>query len=268
MSKSFYNKIQQSQVINNNIDKIKNIINHYEISPFFANKLSNLIGIEIVLLCDDSGSMNSSGSYNILKGKTYTRWEELCERIKIIMEISMLYDSDGIDIYFINRQPSYNVKSKEEINYIFSELPSGSTELTSIFERILYEKKIVIEEKKLLVIIATDGEPTKYDKNGKSISGTKEFTNSLKYRNPINKIFVSIMACTNNKNTMKYLNKIDKNIEYVDVIDDYESEKKEILKVNGKNFVFNMGDYIVKTLVGPMDKELDNLDENKKCVIS
>ena len=41
---------------------------------------------------------------------------------------------------------------------------------------------------------------------------------------------------------MEYLNRWDKTIPNLDVIDDYRSERKEIQECRGKNFPFSFGD--------------------------
>ena len=59
--------------------------------------------------------------------------------------------------------------------------------------KILHEKRQQIEERKLLLLIATDGVPTDaYDHQNPN-----EFRHVLKYeRNPVNRIPVTIIACT------------------------------------------------------------------------
>ncbi len=42
--------------------------------------------------------------------------------------------------------------------------------------------------------------------------------------------------------SMRYLNDWDKNIPNLDVVDDYKSEKKEILNWQGDSFPFSFGD--------------------------
>ncbi|CAF1536043.1 unnamed protein product [Rotaria sordida] len=49
----------------------------------------------------------------------------------------------------------------------------------------------------------------------------------------------------------------------MDVADDYRSEREEIRKVQGKNFPFSFGDYVVKILMGPIDNWFDPLDERR-----
>ena len=61
----FMSNDQRSQQLNQ-------IIQRYEINPQFASRLHALGNCEIVILCDDSGSMNTP-----LQGSNQTRWEEL-----------------------------------------------------------------------------------------------------------------------------------------------------------------------------------------------
>lgn len=63
-------------------------------------------------------------------------------------------------------------------------------------------------EKKLLVIIVTDGQPT--DRSG--ITDINGFKNTLMTRSPIDKIFVTIVACTDDDSCIEYLDKWDRQI--------------------------------------------------------
>ncbi|CAF1475430.1 unnamed protein product, partial [Rotaria sordida] len=62
---------------------------------------------------------------------------------------------------------------------------------------------------------------------------------------------------------MSYLNDWDRAIPNLDVVDNYESEKEEILSIQGKSFPFSFGDYVVKVLMGGIDSWFDMLDEQK-----
>ncbi|CAF1585811.1 unnamed protein product, partial [Didymodactylos carnosus] len=51
---------------------------------------------------------------------------------------------------------------------------------------------------------------------------------------------------------------------YIDVVDDYRNEKKDILKIQqDPMFSFSFGDYIVKILLGSIHPWFDELDEKK-----
>ena len=52
--------------------RLNQVIQQYEINPQFAARLQALGNCEIVLLCDDSGSMNTP-----LQNSNQTRWDEL-----------------------------------------------------------------------------------------------------------------------------------------------------------------------------------------------
>jgi hypothetical protein len=248
------------------LQRFKTIAQLYEIRPDFCQKLRQLEGYEIVLLCDDSGSMASIVDDNKDPfGKKLTRWDELKNTVNIMVDIAATLDKNGLDIYFLNRPPIYNVSNSSQVQIAFQNPPNGYTPLVASLDRVFQEKSAQLREKKMLLIIATDGQPTDHTGNV-NIEG---FINKLKYR-PKN-VFVSILACTDDDDSIDYLNKIDRIVPGIDVIDDYRSEHKEVIKYNGKNFKFSFGDYVVKSLLGSIDPYFDNLDErnqNSCCCIS
>ena len=70
---------------------------------------------------------------------------------------------------------------------------SGPTPIARVMRQILQEKRSQIQDRKLLLLIATDGIPTDDDGHPK----IEEFRDVLKYeRNPIDRIPVTIIACT------------------------------------------------------------------------
>lgn len=94
----------------------------------------------------------------------------------------------------------------------------------------------------------------------------KEFKNVLKYREPIDRIFITIVACTDDEFSLSYLNDWDRKIKNLDVVDDYESEKKEIYSIRRKHNSFTFGDYIAKILLGSFVDEIDASDEEPDCL--
>jgi len=42
--------------------------------------------------------------------------------------------------------------------------------------------------------------------------------------------------------------------------DDYRSEKAQVIQKNGKDFSFTVGSYIVKSMIGSIDPDLDEID--------
>jgi hypothetical protein len=66
-------------------------------------------------------------------------------------------DANGIDIYFLNREPVLNVTNPQNIRHIFDSRPQGLTPLVPALRKIMAAKRGQAFEKKLLILIATDG---------------------------------------------------------------------------------------------------------------
>ena len=220
------------------------------VHELFASKLRGLDGYEIVFICDDSGSMDTTlgnwsivflcsplasfqemcldhfpkllrvvsifsaalqwiratGSFRIL----HSVGNELERTVSIVVDLAATLDPDGVDIFFLNREPMRNVRSSEELKFMFSippegnismptvrrsthELIEGATPIVPIMRQILEEKREQIRERKLLLLIATDGEPTDFQGHRR----IEEFRRALLYdRQPIDRIPVTIIACT------------------------------------------------------------------------
>lgn len=139
--------------------------------------------------------------------------------------------------------------------------PRGYTPLARALDQVLRDNlNLVNYEKKLLIVIVTDGEPT--DERGNSdINGFKK---CLESRKPADRIFTSIIACTDQDDSVDYLNRLDRSLKNLDVVDDYRNEKKEVNKMRGSNYPFSYGDYVAKSILGSIDKSIDSLDEKKK----
>ena len=231
-NQSFQNDAQPQQ---SREQIFRNVLFKYEISQTYANMLQQLQGFKIVFIFDDSSSMNSvleeSPLNDLNKNKMMkaTRWEELQYFASISIEIANLFN-DSTDVYFLNKPPIRNINNIDFLlNFLKQNKPNGYTPLNKIFNQVLNENVNYIREKKLLIIILTDGEPTDDYGNG----DIKNFKRSLLSRNPMSKIFVNIVTCTDDPDSVDYLNKWDRTIPNLDVIDDYKSEKDEVKRKNG-----------------------------------
>ena len=107
----------------------------------------------------------------------------------------------------------HHVKSSEELIPVFAVPPIGThikivifilskcrtkyqlgpTPIVRVLRYVLHEKHLAIQERKLLILIATDGVPT----NEMGQQDTKSLEHVLRHeRKPINQIPVTIIACT------------------------------------------------------------------------
>ncbi|CAF2932478.1 unnamed protein product [Rotaria sp. Silwood2] len=169
-------------------------VHRYNINEAFATKLRGLRGYEIVVLCDDSGSMKAPiGRAPSAGQQQSTRWEELKKTVSIVVDLASTLDPDGVDVYFLNRKPLLHVHNSKELVSTFAIPPNGATPIVRVLRQVLNDKKNEIQQRKLLIVIATDGVPT--DNNGQP--NVPDFYQVLaRERLPIDRVPVTIMACT------------------------------------------------------------------------
>ena len=211
-------------------NSLEGIITKYEIDHLFSEKIHILSHYKIVLLLDDSGSMNTPVSIN------KTRWDELKEVVKIVFDISIVFDT--LDIFFLNRPNKMKVSNHEELDVILSMRPQGVTPLNNALQKIINTYNHIYDP--VLVIIATDGVPT--DESG--YHDIKNFTKTIRDRD-YEKFYISFLACSENEKDVGYLNKLDYEIPNIDTLDDYLSELKEVQKVQGSHFSYSFGDHVL-----------------------
>jgi hypothetical protein len=112
-------------------EKLRNIVQKYEINRFFSDKMQSLLSYKIVFIFDDSGSMNTTlndsplnNPNNLFKA---TRWDELKYFAEISIEIASVFNENGCDIYFLNRYPSpvKNIMNAGQLVNYFRDKPQG-----------------------------------------------------------------------------------------------------------------------------------------------
>lgn len=238
--------------------KLKDFYRKYEISPLFQEDIECVKKYDIHVIADDSGSMVEPSEYLSFRTNKFvkkTRWDELQETVEVITELAILLDDDGIDLWFLNvRDPIKNVTCRETIMKQFNRVPRGRTPLTSVLRRVMQEPSVSGKPK--LILIITDGEPN----NDDGYDDSDNFLRLLKSRDVDNNR-VSILACTSSDTHMQWLNRVDEEAKHVDVIDDYLTERTQILNVQGSSFSYSHGDHILKMLLGPVLQKYDDLDE-------
>jgi hypothetical protein len=51
--------------------------------------------------------------------------DELKQTVSIVVDIASVLDPDGVDIYFLNREPLFHVRNSAQLIPIFAVPPSG-----------------------------------------------------------------------------------------------------------------------------------------------
>lgn len=202
----------------------------------FLQDLQQLRGFDIVMICDDSGSMKQ-------RTENGTRWSELKDSVEALVKLCVKLDPDGIDIEFLNRKGRSNVKDAKSVKKLFKDGPSGSTRLAEAFARAVARKS----QRPMLIIIATDGEP----------DSMSSFVAQLR-RRPED-VYVSFLACTDSEKEVAYLDRLDNELPRVDVLDDYFSEREQVRLVHPQAD-YTLGDHCARMLLGPVFEKYDNLD--------
>ena len=172
----------------------------------------------------------------------------------------MCLDEDGIDVIPLNGPPMYKTTNLEMLDALFEKKPDGYTPLCTKYREVIDTYKSC-DMKPLLIIVATDGIPTSFN-NGKWYQDVNSFVDLMKNRpDPKNTPTVLVKCCDDS--VLEWMDDLDKDGFNIDVVDVFENEKSQILIVQGNNFPFTIGDYVVKILLGSVDNLYDNLDENK-----
>jgi hypothetical protein len=220
-----------------------------------ADYLLKLRDFEIIIVCDDSGSMTTK-----VNNTEATRWDKLCSIVKVLIEIGVIFDSNGVDIHFLNRNKFLKVKNPKDVELAFAKPPGGFTPLVPVLKKI-FESPLARRgrDKKLLVFVATDGEPT--DEDGNSM--VSELKHLMEETRQSETTYVSFLVCTDETDRIDYLSEWDRTMLNVDVTDDFHTETEKIRKCQDNNFPFTYGDYIVKALVGAIIPNIDRLNERK-----
>jgi hypothetical protein len=233
----------------NNPQLIECMLNKYNISKIMRRDILEASTHDIFVIIDDSGSMQTKTK------DERTRWQEALELASVVADIGGAICEYGIHIKFINQNVMHtNIKNSQFVVPLFSNGPGGYTPLSNSLDQVIQLKT----EKPKLIIIATDGKPTDDDGH----DDTARFINILKKRDPINNK-ICIAACTDDHDVLHYLNKLDKSVPNLDVVDDYYSERIEVLKVQENQFEYTYGDHAVRIMLSPIIPKYDQLDEIK-----
>ncbi|AYV86673.1 MAG: hypothetical protein Sylvanvirus6_14 [Sylvanvirus sp.] len=207
---------------------------------------------KVVLLCDDSASMSNSiasEGKGAFLAKSTTRWLELQQLAFILIEFVTALCPDGMDIHFLNRNGIANARNVTDMAPLFTSQPDGSTPLYAALQKAFQTK--VASGQLLLVLVICDGE---------SSDSTHSELLSLLQSKPRH-IHVSFVECTDDEESMEWLDRFDNIVQNFDNTDDYREEAARVLALQGPNFKFTRNDYVAKILLATFLRTYFNLDQ-------
>lgn len=275
----FLEKFQTDQPIDGDklLDDISNYFAKYEVPIGLINKLLALSEYNLNFIVDDSGSMGGPSDVklcdatehvqarykNVKPGDTRTisRWQEAEDRIHIMIDMLSYIPTNPIKIQFLNRSQTLEFKrtgqtpeefqkyAHAELKKVFDKGPMGSTPLYNVLDN-----SIKKQTGNTIHYIYTDGEPD---------GGPEAVQKLVLERKDPKSCPINFMSCTNDDDGADWMKVIEETADYVSEIDDYNSEKKEVMKDQGPTFPFTRGFWLLCQLCAPINPEdLDALDES------
>jgi hypothetical protein len=243
---------------------MEDVLEQYEVSIVEAAKLCKLKEYDLIVIADDSGSMNTKDAGD--KGDM-SRWSELGATLKLIVSLGCCFDEDGIDIYFLNREKITQVKSADDERLIaaLEKDPRGTTPLTKTLAHVVRDREDAVKatpalaEKPVLLLLFTDGVP---DGNPRgSANGAQKFGETLRGVLQGNttqlKFHCQLFACTGQEKDIAWARKLDDDLKELDMCDDYITEKRYMDKTEAYT-KFTRGDWCMKAMLGAIDPTFDD----------
>eukprot|EP00586_Coscinodiscus_wailesii_P006072 CAMPEP_0172490802 /NCGR_PEP_ID=MMETSP1066-20121228/21364_1 /TAXON_ID=671091 /ORGANISM="Coscinodiscus wailesii, Strain CCMP2513" /LENGTH=425 /DNA_ID=CAMNT_0013259453 /DNA_START=49 /DNA_END=1326 /DNA_ORIENTATION=- len=248
------------------VDDLGAILNKYEVPMGLMNKLMMLSEFEALeFIVDDSGSMSQYTDALNAHGKIQTRWQEAEMRLKELLEILAYVPFNAIAIIFLNRPTSvvltrqgrdpvtFLANAVAQVTQAFSRGPTGST---PAFEKIEQSCRHNAG-KSIARYFFCDGIP-----NGGPVS-IKKITQLLCNRQSPAENPITFFSCTNEDADVEWMKDVEEVAPYCAELDDFEDEKREVMRDQGDAFPFSRGFYLICSLCAAMNPDdLDCMDES------
>eukprot|EP00834_Sanchytrium_tribonematis_P007418 NODE_666_length_4904_cov_0.563580.p2 type:complete len:570 gc:universal NODE_666_length_4904_cov_0.563580:581-2290(+) len=248
-----------------------------------AYKLARLALYDIHMVADDSGS--------IFDSRFPERVRELKEYSTMLINIVSLFDSNGLDFYFLNnfcdaQNGKYKFRNSDEFIRVFNGInrggctPTGSTLSDRVIKPLF--RNMNQFNKPVLVYLLTDGVPNHniiYNRNERNEATRNQqyyddvkagkllvenaFLDAyvLKEQFEMQQNAIEFVIGQIGDDAQKWLDMFD---DYpiiapqVDVTDDFGSEKKQVFKRNGHRL--KKWEWVMKYVLGAIDDKRDGLD--------
>lgn len=260
------------------LDGLSNVFAKYEVPIGLVNKLLALTEYDLNFIIDDSGSMNDLSDvlmqqaspqvrqardpYNKRSNDRLTRWEEAEDRLHILLDMLAYLPIDKIKLSFFNNsnynnELNHKGKTPEQfaeeshrlITRLFNLRPNGRTPLYKNLAEAFRAKGNTMH------YVFTDGEPS-----DASIQEVKEL---IKQRPNPKMNPLTFISCTNNDDECDWMKQIEEEAPFTSELDDFISERREVLKDQGSAFPFTKGFWLISMLAASINPyDLDAMDES------
>jgi hypothetical protein len=183
-----------------------------------------------------------------------SRWQEAIAKIGLIAHLATVANDDGtVGLYFTDGSKETVTNTDEAHRVCKAKQLSGRTPLCRTFKRVL--KDHADKSTKLCVIFLTDGVP--HGGKHETIGHLQKLVADAVTAG--GKVAVQFAMCTDDASVVGNYDAFDRKHPSIDVTDDYETERRQVLALEGVT-TFTKWDYAVKLML-PMVKRWDELDE-------
>lgn len=259
------------------LDGLYTFFEKHEVPVGLVNKLMTLTEYDkLDFIIDDSGSMAESTDVTIAESTDYvrknaltsrlrdinskmTRWEEVEDRLHVLMDILAYLPIKMIRIHFLNRRTElklshlgrtpdqFSQEAHREISNAFRNRPSSTTPMHTILTEAFNLPG------KVMHYLFTDGVPDE---------GVEKIGDLVQYRKNPDRHPLTFMSCTDNDGDAAWMKDVEEKGPMTAELDDFKSERAEVLKKQGAAFPFSRGLWLLCQLVAAINPDdLDALDE-------
>jgi len=265
------------------MDDLTRTFARYEIPIGMINKLLALMEYKMKFRLDNSASMNeptevirknaiSDELKNRFKAnnsgeRTMTRWLELEDLLHVYMDILAYIPTKPITLTFLNGTQTiqlthdnmtpdqFKANAHQKISDAFAR---GAAGCTPAYDRLNADFQAASTDK-TMIFFGGDGDDDNHSDS--------DMVNLITNRNNPENCPLTLLMC--NKNKVAWMDKADKaerrdgQENLVNTMDDFKSEREQVLNAQGPVVPYNQGWYIIAGLVGCINPhDLDALDEN------
>ncbi|KAF7789364.1 hypothetical protein EIP86_000308 [Pleurotus ostreatoroseus] len=224
------------------------------------NMATVLRDYDTIVVLDDSGSMN-----------TRDRWPAACRILRVLAEIIVKYDKDGMDLYFLNRSKNNraHIRTAEQaMQRCPTEPSSGSTPIGKTLAKYIinpYLRSLRMRgivgstPKPINVIIITDGAPVVPSDDKEDVTDIiKKAAEVIKERNlPKHQIGFQFLQVGEDQDAKKWLEQLDGDKESLFPLDIVDTRP-----YNGRPLDAAL---VLSALIGAIHGDTDKEDASRYC---